>query len=116
MSDRSSFGLSVLAFVAVLIAAERTLAYFAPRFFLPTRKMEAALAQGPGCIVVLGDSRMEAGVDEASLSEALISSGHSSCVAKLTLGGVPLEGQVVALREYLRRGGKPRAVVLGISL
>jgi hypothetical protein len=95
----------------VVVAADRMLAAWAPGHFIPAQKLASAIAAGDECVVLLGDSRMAAGFDRQAMNREL----GGPCVADLSMGGVKLEGQVLALRKYLRSGRRPRAVVLGIS-
>ena len=46
-----------------LVAANLALGRHATRHFVPAQRMQQAVAQGRGCVVVAGDSRMAAGVD-----------------------------------------------------
>ncbi|MEK6705586.1 MAG: hypothetical protein AABZ06_07340 [Bdellovibrionota bacterium] len=50
------------------------------------------------------------------MKNTLNSHNNSTCLIDLSIGGVNLTGQVVALREYLRHGRKPKLIVLGISI
>jgi len=99
-----------------LVAANLALGRHATRHFVPAQRMQQAVAQGRGCVVVAGDSRMAAGVDDAVLANELRRRNVSPCVANISIGALQLPGIAVAIREYLHRGGAPRAVVLGISL
>jgi hypothetical protein len=59
---------------------------------------------------------MVAGIDDGILSRELGRTGASSCVANISIGALQLPEIAVAVREYLRRGGAPRALVVGISI
>jgi hypothetical protein len=98
-----------------LLAADRLLAWYAVAHFVPEQRLAEAVRHGDGCVVIAGDSRMVAGVNERVVESALRSEGKDWCVASIAVGALPIHGIRVAFREYLRRGGKPRLLVLGAS-
>jgi hypothetical protein len=77
--------------------------------------MAEAIRRGSGCVVAAGDSRMVAGVSEPALRAALAAEGKHWCVASIAVGALPIHGIRTVFREYLRRGGEPRFLVLGVS-
>ena len=55
--------ISVVTTVAALLASDRLLGWYGPRHFIPEQRMQAAVSRaGNGCILILGDSRMAAGL------------------------------------------------------
>jgi hypothetical protein len=98
-----------------LLAADRLLDWRARRSFIPEQRMSEALSRGSGCVLVAGDSRMVAGVNERVMEHALRANGRNWCVASIAIGALPIHGVRVAFREYLERGGMPRMLVLGAS-
>jgi len=101
---------SLAALGASLAGVDATLAHYAQAHFGPNRILNQAIAAGDGCVVVIGDSRMQAGIDAGSLRSAL---GAGSCVASLGIGALGIEGQGLALRRYVSAPREPVAVVLG---
>jgi hypothetical protein len=99
--------------LALIGAADALLATRAGRHFLPEQKMEAAVTAGPGCILLLGDSRMDAAYSPPDLHQALRRHGADSCVGDLSIGATDISGAYLAAREYLSRGGRPKLVVIG---
>ena len=97
----------------ILGAADRVLGSFGARHFLPEQKMQAALQAGDGCILVLGDSRMVAGLDERAAHEALRRRGADRCIADLAIGATDVSGAFLAARTYLAAGRVPSLVVVG---
>jgi hypothetical protein len=114
----SARGLLVSLAVLVLgaFAVDRAIGRYARAHFLPNRLLSEARAAGDHCVLTLGDSRMEAGVDPAALERALRAEGAPVCVAPLGLGAVGLEGQMMALRSYLATPRSPRVVILGFAV
>jgi hypothetical protein len=82
--------------------------------FVPNQVMREALAAGDGCILAIGDSRVEAGIDAGVLEEAAAQRGVRTCAANLGIGAVGIEGQAIALRSYLEHRS-PSIVVLGVG-
>jgi hypothetical protein len=106
---------SLLAFASVIVLANKLLAWRVPGHTFPEQRIRGALAQGGGCVAVAGDSRMFAGILDAEFARALQASGSRACAANLSIGALRLAGVAVAIREYLHRGGAPRALVVGIT-
>ena len=75
--------------------------------------MDAAVAAGAGCILLLGDSRMDAAYSPSALHDALRQGAADRCVSDLSIGGTDVRGAYLAAREYLSRGGSPKLVVVG---
>jgi hypothetical protein len=115
MTAFASLRLAVLVFLLSLIACDRLLARYALGHFIPEQRMRAALEAGPGCVVLAGDSRMVAGIELDTVKRGLEVGGRDDCVASIAIGALPIHGISVAVREYLRRGGRPRTLVLGAS-
>lgn len=115
MSPLASLRLALGVFLVSLFACDRLVARFVSRHYIPEQRMSAALASGSDCIVTAGDSRMVAGIDLDVLERTLKSAGRNDCAATIAIGALPIHGISVALREYLRRGGKPEVLVLGLS-
>jgi hypothetical protein len=107
---------SVLVVLGGLSVTDVALSRYAQVHFGPNRLLRAAVATGDRCVLTIGDSRMEAGVDPESLIEALDRDGRATCVASLGIGAVGLEGQSLALRRYLSAPRHPLVVVLGVGL
>lgn len=105
--------LPVLTALALLGLTDGLLAHRMGRHFLPEQKMEQAVAAGPGCILLLGDSRMDAAYSPSALHDALHRKASDRCVADLSIGGTDVRGAYFAAREYLSRGGRPQLVVIG---
>jgi hypothetical protein len=96
--------------VIALAQTDATLARYAQRHFGPNKILREAVAAGEGCVVTIGDSRMQAGVDPEEMRTAL---GGECCVASLGIGALGIEGQSLALRRYVEAPRAPRVVVLG---
>jgi hypothetical protein len=76
--------------------------------------MDDALAAGDECFVFLGDSRMVAGFDSRSLHLGLRqTAAQDRCLINIAIGASDISGQFLALREFFRHGGRPRALILG---
>jgi hypothetical protein len=75
--------------------------------------MQTALSRGDGCILILGDSRMAAGLDQPALHQALSQRGADHCIADLAIGAVDVSGAFLAARRYLALGRKPVLAVVG---
>ncbi len=114
MSRLRSFVISILTFVVGLIAVDVGFGRYASAHYVPEQRFRLALAEGDGCILAVGDSRMVAGVDSPALERALASTGTDACVATIAIGALKLSGQVIALRRYLELR-RPKTVVLGVS-
>ena len=107
---------SVLVVLGGLGAADVALGHYAAVHFGPNRLLRDAVAAGDGCVLTIGDSRMEAGIDRDSLNDALSGGRSTGCVASLGIGAVGLEGQSLALRRYLSVRQSPPLVVLGAGV
>ena len=105
--------ISVVTTVAALLASDRLLGWYGPRHFIPEQRMQAAVSAGNGCILILGDSRMAAGLDQPVLHQALIPRGADRCIADLAIGATDVSGAFVAARRYLAAGRAPVIAVLG---
>jgi hypothetical protein len=106
---------SLATWLVLAVVGARGLAWYARRHHLPEQRMTRALDAGDGCLVVLGDSRMDAATDAAALRERLRAAGHDRCVAELALGAVDVGGITLTARRYLAEGGKPWAFVVGMA-
>ncbi len=115
MLPLTSLRFAFVVFFLSVVACDRALARYAPDHFIPEQRMRAAVAAGAGCIVAAGDSRMVAGVDLGDFTQALRDAGRTECAASIAIGALDINGIRVAVREYLRRGGKPNTLVLGVS-
>jgi hypothetical protein len=60
----------MVALVAIMVI-DVLVSARAPRYLLPQQKMEVAVDAGDGCILMLGDSRMEAAISLPTLHEGL---------------------------------------------
>jgi hypothetical protein len=104
------FGLAI----TFLIGLDLSFAYYARSHFLPARKLEVALSATPVDALILGDSRMAAALDVSGLREGWRQcGGQLPTVADLSLGGVDIDGQAMAVRQFFERGGTAKLVVLG---
>ncbi len=103
-----------LTCVLVLAASGLALRAYAKRHFLPGQHMQEALAAGDGCVLLLGDSRMEAAFDAEAFHRGLRSVGRDRCVAPLAVGATDIAGHFFTAREYLAAGRRPAVAVLGI--
>jgi hypothetical protein len=114
ISEQSKRLLASLAvcFVAILLF-DRALGWHGTRHFLPEQKMGAALAAGDRCVMLLGDSRMVAGVDVPTLTESLRERGPERCIAGLAIGGTDIRAMYMMARTYLEAGRLPAVAVLG---
>jgi hypothetical protein len=115
MTPRNALLIALGTFVLALALCDRMLAWYAPRHFIPEARLEAALAKGPGCVVVAGDSRMVAGFDRGELEQALAEKSPAPCLATMAIGALRIQGMQVALREYVERGGRPQLIALGAA-
>src|SRR5436190_22382431 len=95
---------SVATAAVGLVAADRLLGWYGQRHFLPEQQMQAALSGGDGCILILGDSRMAAGLNQPVLHQALSQRGADRCIADLAIGATDVSGAFVAARHYLAAG------------
>jgi hypothetical protein len=102
----------VVTTVAALVAGDRLLGWYGHRHFVPEQQLQTALAAGDGCILILGDSRMAAGLDEATLHQALSRRGADRCIANLAIGATDVSGAFLAARRYLSGGRHPGVAVL----
>ncbi|MGD0678777.1 MAG: hypothetical protein ABSC94_25505 [Polyangiaceae bacterium] len=114
MAGRSLSLSAVLALVGLLVL-DVALGKYAETHFAPNSILRAAEAAGDGCVLTLGDSRMQAGIDSASLGSALRRAGMPCCVAPLAIGALPISGAAMAMRRFVADGKRPRVVVLGES-
>ena len=105
--------ISIATAVAALVAVNLVLGWYGPRHFVPEQQMQAALSAGDGCILILGDSRMAAGLDQGALHQALIQRRADRCVADLSIGATNVSGAFLAARRYLSIGRKPALAVVG---
>ena len=115
MDPKGSFIVAVATFALGVIGAERGLALYGPRHFIPELRLQQALQGRAGCIVVVGDSRMVAGYDRDALGAGLRAGGRGDCVDTIAVGALRIPGLAIAVREYFDRGAKPKALVLGAS-
>jgi hypothetical protein len=106
---------AALTFLAVLIACDRILGRYGARHFLPQQKMDRAAAAGDGCILILGDSRMDAGFDSSAFHEGLRTTGRDHCVAQLAIGATTAAGHYFTVREYISGGRRPLVAVIGMA-
>ena len=104
---------SIATAVAALVALNLMLGWYGPRHFVPEQLMQAALSVGDDCILILGDSRMKAGVDQAVLHQALLQRRADRCVADLSIGATDVSGAFLTARRYLALGRKPALAVVG---
>ncbi len=98
-----------------LATAGLALRAYAAKHFLPRQHMDEALAAGDGCVLFLGDSRMEAAFDAEAFHRGLRAVGPDRCHASLAVGATDIAGHFVTAREYLARGRRPAIAVLGIA-
>jgi hypothetical protein len=105
---------AALTCVLVLAASGVALRTYARRHFLPRQHMQEALAAGDGCVLLLGDSRMEAAFDADAFSRGLRAVGRARCVAPLAVGATDIAGHFFTARTYLAAGRRPAVAVLGI--
>jgi hypothetical protein len=105
----------VLTCLVGLAAAALGLRAYAARHFLPRQHMEEALAAGHDCVLLLGDSRMEAAFDGPAFHRGLRARGADRCVAALPVGATDMPGHFVTAREYLALGGRPALAVVGVA-
>jgi hypothetical protein len=106
---------SAVAAVVGLAVCDVAYGRHARSHFGPNVTLSRAEASGSGCVVTVGDSRMAAGIDAPVLSDFMHSRGVELSVAPLAVGALPISGQAMALRRYIRDGRKPAVVVLGAS-
>jgi hypothetical protein len=101
-------------FFLLVLAVDWCFARFARSHFIPARKLATALRESPARVVITGDSRMVAALDRDAFEAGWqAASGHSAGIADLSLGGVSIAGQAVAVRRYFEQGGKAAIVLLG---
>jgi hypothetical protein len=104
---------SVVTGVVALVAGDRVLGWYGQRHFLPERQMQTAVAAGDGCIMFLGDSRIEAALNHAVVHQALSQRGADRCIADLGMGAMDVSGEFLAARRYLASGRNPILAVVG---
>jgi hypothetical protein len=108
---------SLMTWLALLSGVAAGVRRYALRHHLPEQRMTEGLQAGDGCLVLLGDSRMDAATDLAALHLALRGArrglGHDRCVVQLALGATDVGGMALTARTYLAQGPRPRAVVIG---
>lgn len=118
----SSWRLSIqlVVFAILLLALDAMVRSYGQRHFNPFVKLNAALERGVNapaadpCIVLSGGSEMASAMDERELAAALVSHGvGTACVADLSIGGASIDVRFMALRAYVRRGGRLDTLVLG---
>ena len=97
-----------------LVALNVAFAWWGHARFLPAQNTRRAVAQGNGCVLIIGDSRMVAGIDVAAMQESLRGRGMDVCVANAAVGGLPPQGFPIVLRHMLEQT-QPRLVLLGLS-
>jgi hypothetical protein len=114
MSPLRSLAISVLTFVVGLACADFGYGRYASLRYIPEQRFRAAVAEGDGCVLTVGDSRMVAGIDHATLERAFEASGTPVCTASIAIGALKLSGQVIVLRRYLELR-RPKMVVFGVS-
>jgi hypothetical protein len=113
-SDRTRSFLALGTLCTLFLAADAVFAAFARGHYLPARKLDVALATPNVDVLVAGDSRMVAALDVSALKD-----GWRECGARvpevvdLSLGGVDIAGQAVAVRRFFDRGSSSKLVVLG---
>jgi hypothetical protein len=107
--------LSLATAFAGVTALDLAYGRYAGRHFGPNATLAEAEAVGDGCVVALGDSRMAAGFDPASVASALQRAGSPRCVAQLSIGGTPISTSAMAIRRYVADGRRPAMVVVGES-
>jgi hypothetical protein len=112
LTSRALLG-SMATCLALIAGAAKVFGGYATRHFLPEQRMEHAVGAGAGCVLTLGDSRMDAATDVPVLRSALRDSGQEPCVASLALGATDISGMALTAEEYVRRGGRPRLAVIG---
>ena len=98
--------------LGLLAGASFAFGRYAQHHFIPIQQLDAAVAAGPGCVVVTGDSRIAAALSPEVLRETLKRSGVDVCVANLGLGATLLPTEAMAVRTYLAQVHGPRAMVL----
>jgi hypothetical protein len=103
-----TFGLTL----GLLGATSAVFGRYAVRHFIPIQILDRAVAAGPGCVVMTGDSRIAAALSPEVVRAALARGGADACVAALGLGATQLPTEAMAVRHYLEATTSPRAVVL----
>ena len=106
----------VLTCLLGLAASGMGLRAYASKHFLPRQHMNEALAAGDGCVLLLGDSRMEAAFDATAFHRGLRIGHADRCIAALPVR-VPTEmpGHFFTAREYLAHGEESLVAVLGVA-
>lgn len=87
----------------------------APGHFLPEQKMSRALQASADCVLLLGDSRMDAGHSAEAFRAGSAPDGAGSCATNLAIGGTDVRGAFLAARRFFGLGGRTPRAVLGIS-
>lgn len=108
-----AFLISLATWLVATAALAGGLGWYARRHHLPEQRLSQALAGGDGCIVIAGDSRMDAATDVAALRAGLRAANSDRCVVELSLGAVDVGGVALTVRRYLERGPKPALFVVG---
>jgi hypothetical protein len=113
-SDTSRLLVAVALSSVLLVVADTALGMFADRHFVPARKLQAGLSSGTVDALIVGDSRMVAALNASQFEQGWREcAGTTSRVADLSLGGVDIAGQAVAVRRFFERGGSAKLLVLG---
>src|SRR6516162_1016020 len=100
--------------LSLFSVAEVFFVAFARHHFIPARRLESALSAQPVDVLIAGDSRMVAALDQDRFQ-----SGWRACggrlprIADLSLGGVDVTGQAIAIRRFFEAGGMTKSVLLG---
>jgi hypothetical protein len=100
--------------LSLFLVAELLFVAFARHHFIPARRLESALSAQPVDVLIAGDSRMVAALDHDRFQ-----SGWRACggrlprIADLSLGGVDVTGQAIAIRRFFEAGGMTESVLLG---
>ncbi|MCX6108263.1 MAG: hypothetical protein NTZ90_01505 [Proteobacteria bacterium] len=115
-TPRGLFLLSIVTALCGLLGLSIAYGWYARQHFGPQILLRSAAFQGDGCLLTLGDSRMEAGIDPGVLAASLRGALTAPlCIAPLAIGAVGISGASMALRRYLDLERKPSVVVLGVS-
>ncbi len=101
--------------VGAIVALNTVFGHLAPRHFLPNQKMTRALQSSADCVLLLGDSRMDAGHSPDAFRSAAVPTGAGSCATNLAIGATDIRAAYLTAGRFFALGGRTPLTVVGIS-
>jgi hypothetical protein len=102
-------------FLAAAAGVDAAFGWYAPRHFLPVQKLARAEAAPGPALVVVGDSRAEAGMDFGALRSRLDRAGVALPLVDLGIGWNDVPGQVVVVRALREKGPPLAGLVMAVA-